>query len=73
MSPNLVGIAGIPEIAGPLVAGYGPMGLVGRFAGLGADELEAGVPGWAWMGVGVVVGVVAAYSLHDRLQAFIER
>jgi hypothetical protein len=49
------------------------MGIVGRLAGLGADELDAGVPGWAWLAVGAVAGAAAAYSLHDRLQAFIER
>lgn len=73
MSPNLVGIAGLPEMAGPIVQSHGPMGLVGRLAGLGADELDAGVPGWGWLGVGVVLGAVAAYSMHDRLQAFIGR
>ncbi len=49
----------------------GPLGMVGRLTGLGADELDAGIPGWAWLGIGVVVGGGLAYTLRDRIQKVI--
>ena len=49
----------------------GPLGMVGRLTGLGADELEAGIPGWAWLGIGVVAGAGLAYTLRDRIQKVI--
>jgi hypothetical protein len=61
------------EFAGPIMESGGPMALAGRAIGLGADELDAGVPGWAWLGVGVIIGAGAAYALHDRLEGFIKR
>jgi hypothetical protein len=39
-----------------------PLRVAGRLAGLGSDELEAGIPTWAWitiaLGAGVAVGVI---------------
>jgi hypothetical protein len=62
------------DVAGPILdESRGPMGLAGRAIGLGVDELDAGIPGWAWLGVGVIIGAGAAYALHDRLEAFIKR
>jgi len=49
----------------------GPMGIVGRIAGLGADEIDAGVPKWAWLGVGIVAGGIAMYFLRPRVEAFV--
>lgn len=49
----------------------GPLGVVGRTVGLGADEMDAGVPGWAWVGIGVVGGAIAMYFLRPRVEAFI--
>jgi hypothetical protein len=49
----------------------GPMGLVGRAVGLGADEIDAGIPGWAWLGIGVVAGGIAMYFLRPRVEAFV--
>lgn len=51
----------------------GPLGLAGRLVGLGSDELEAGIPSWALLGVGVGVGAVAMYFLKDRVQAFVDQ
>lgn len=50
----------------------GPMGIIGRLAGMGQDEVEAGVPGWAWFGIGLVAGAAVMYSLHDKAKAVIE-
>jgi len=49
----------------------GPMGIVGRVIGLGGDELDAGVPKWAWLGIGVVGGAIAMYFLRPRVEAFV--
>lgn len=46
----------------------GPLGMVTRLAGLGSDELDAGVPGWAWLGIGLVVGAGVAYTFRDKLE-----
>jgi hypothetical protein len=46
----------------------GPLGLVGRICGLGQDELESGIPGWAWFGMGVVAGGAAVYLMRDRIE-----
>jgi hypothetical protein len=62
------------EQAGPVVdSSGGPLGIVGRLCGLGEDELDVGVPGYGWFVVGVVVGAVGAFALHDRLRAFVKR
>ncbi len=54
---------------GRLVDNYGgPMGLAGKVIGLGADEIDAGVPGWAWFGVGVMLGGATAYMLRHKIE-----
>lgn len=45
----------------------GPMGLVGRVAGLGQDEMNARIPAWAWIGVGAIAGAAITYALKDRI------
>lgn len=73
MARELETAATVAGYAGPVLDGVGgPLGLVGRFAGLGGDELDAGVPGWAWFGVGVIVGAAAMYGLRPRVEAFLE-
>ncbi len=49
----------------------GPLGIVGRVIGMGGDELDAGVPKWAWLGLGVVAGGIAMYFLRPRVEAFV--
>lgn len=54
---------------GRLVDNYGgPVGLAGKIVGLGVDEIDAGVPGWAWFGVGLMVGGAASYMLRSRIE-----
>ena len=68
---SLRGAAQAAEILGPAMDGVGgPLGLVGRAVGMGPDEIDAGVPGWAWFGIGAVSGAIAMYFLHDRIAAF---
>jgi hypothetical protein len=40
-----------------------PIGLAGRLLGLSADEQRAGIPGYAWLGIGVGVGLLGGYFL----------
>ena len=49
----------------------GPLGMVARMAGLGSDELDAGIPGWAWLGIGLIVGGGVAYTFRNRLERVI--
>jgi len=81
MNTNLVAISGVPgqvqtatdmiRQSGPALDRLGgPLGLVGRVAGLGEPELRAGIPGWAWFGVGFMVGATAMFMTHDRVRKF---
>ena len=51
----------------------GPLGLIGRAVGMGGDELAAGVPKWAWFGIGIMAGAAGMYFVKDRVEAFIDR
>ncbi len=48
-----------------------PVKLAGRAIGLGDAEMQAGVPGWAWvllaLGAGAVVGIKYGPALTRRL------
>ena len=46
-----------------------PVRLVGRLAGLGSSELEAGVPTWAWIAVAFGTGVFVTYMYGNQLRA----
>jgi len=69
---NMRAAAAAADAIGPAVSRVGgPLGIVGRIAGLGADELESGVPKWAWLGIGLVAGGIAMYFLRPRVEAFV--
>lgn len=68
-----MGVAGADRVfAGlaPLYAmsGESPKGFVGRVAGLGAYELRAGVPAWAWVGVGFVAGATVVWVWGGKVK-----
>jgi hypothetical protein len=73
MNPQLIqqAVAMAPNAAGVIGSIGGPVGFVGRAFGLGPDELDAGIPGWAWFvigaGLGVVIGAVARPHLEKYL------
>jgi len=50
-----------------------PLRLAGRIAGLGSEELDAGVPTWAWVtvafGAGALVAVMCGGKIQDRIRA----
>lgn len=51
----------------------GPFGVVGRAAGLGQEELTAGVPPWAWVAVGAVAGLTVGYGMRKSIERIIGR
>ncbi len=44
-----------------------PMRLAGRLAGLGSNELDAGVPTWAWVTIAFGAGALAVVVFGDRI------
>lgn len=57
----------------PLLDRYGgPVGVLGKLVGLGQEEVEAGVPWWGWLGVGVFAGGIIAYSLRNKIEQIVE-
>ncbi len=44
-----------------------PLRLAGRLAGLGSDELDAGVPTWAWVTVAFGAGALVAVMCGDKI------
>jgi hypothetical protein len=46
----------------------GPLGLAGKIIGLGQDQIEEGVPGWALFTLGAMAGGVLVYKLHDKIR-----
>jgi hypothetical protein len=45
-----------------------PLRLVGRLAGLGSSELDAGVPTWAWVAIAFGAGATVSVLYSDRLR-----
>lgn len=45
-----------------------PHEVPGRLAGLGAAEQEAGVPKWAWLGIGVMVGIAGTVLFGEKIR-----
>jgi len=50
-------------------SGDTPIQMAGRLFGLGADQQRAGIPKWAWTGIGVVVGATLMWTYGDKLKA----
>ena len=79
LSRNIVAISGLSGAAqgaqlaeGVLDEMGGPMGRAGRLVGFGGDELDAGIPGWAWFAIGGAIGAVAMYFGRDHVARVIE-
>jgi hypothetical protein len=71
MNTNLVAISGadrLDQIEPVLNRFGGPKGLMGRMAGLGQAEIQAGIPGWAWFGVGVLAGGALVWLARDKVE-----
>lgn len=49
----------------------GPLGLAGKLVGLGRDELQAGIPGWAYFGLGCMAGGTVAFLLRGKLSRLV--
>jgi hypothetical protein len=66
-------MAAAPHVRGALDAIGGPRGLMGRAFGFGPDELEAGVPWWAWLLIGGAAGGVAVWFTREKIERLIEK
>lgn len=45
-----------------------PLQLAARLAGLGQAEMKAGIPKWAWAGVGLVTGATLVWMFGDEIK-----
>lgn len=54
-------------------SGQSPFALAGRLFGLGQDEMKAGVPKWAWAGVGLVLGATVIWVWGDEIKGWVKR
>jgi hypothetical protein len=54
-------------------AGDNPLRLIGRIAGLGDAQMDAGVPKWSWLGIGLVAGATVVWVWGDQAKAFLRR
>lgn len=62
------GAAAAAEAVGPVLDKLGgPKGVVGRAIGMGEAEVKAGIPPWAWFGVGLMVGAGAVWALRGKI------
>jgi hypothetical protein len=60
-----------PQAASAIGAIGGPVGFVGRVAGFGPDELDAGVPGWAWFVLGAGLGITAGLIARPHVEKWV--
>ena len=69
---NPLGVAAVQQV-GPLLGKYGgPVGLLGKALGLDPEEVEAGAPWWAWLGVGVIVGGVLTFAAREKIERIVK-
>lgn len=60
-----------PQAASAIGSIGGPVGFVGRTLGFGADEMEAGVPGWAWFVIGAGIGFAVGAAMRPELEKWL--
>jgi len=73
---EFVGNVGLADVqaawAGAQKIEANPLRFAARLTGLGSDELDAGVPTWAWVTVAFGAGALAAVlwggKIRDRVQ-----
>jgi hypothetical protein len=66
-------ITAAPHMRGAVNAMGGPKGMLGRAFGMGPDEMEVGVPWWAWLLIGGAAGGIAVWLTRERLERIAER
>lgn len=68
---EVIGNIGLSDVqkawAGAKRLDANPLRLVGRLAGLGSTELEAGVPTWAWVAVAFGTGAFVTWMYSDQI------
>lgn len=75
MDPDMLGqiAAGLIPVVADRTKGKSPVALAGRVLGMGEAEMKAGVPKWAWAGVGIVAGVTVMWVFGDKIKAVVGR
>lgn len=70
MNPQTIeqAVAFAPVAANAIGKIGGPVGFVGRAFGLGPEEIDAGIPGWAWLVIGAGAGFVAGALSRPYLE-----
>jgi hypothetical protein len=65
---NVASAAAAAEAVGPVLDKLGgPKGVIGRAIGMGQQEIQAGIPKWAWFGVGLMVGAGAMWACRGKI------
>lgn len=54
-------------------SGDTPVTFAGRLVGLGQLEQRAGVPKWAWLGIGTVAGATLMWVFRPTISEFLRR
>jgi hypothetical protein len=73
MDPESLGKAAAGLMPVLQKTGQSPLQIVGRVAGLGAYEMRAGIPKWAWAGIGIVTGITVMWMWGDKIKGFAKR
>jgi hypothetical protein len=66
-------VAAAPHLKNALDAIGGPKAIFGRFVGFGADEMDARVPGWAWVIIGAAAGGVAVWMGRNKIERLLDQ
>lgn len=70
---KLVGISGL-QSAHAFSNSVGGIDIVAkRLAGLGADEIDAGIPGWAYALIGLGAGAALTYVFRNKIEEVVGR
>lgn len=51
----------------------GPVAIAGRIVGLGQAEMDAGIPKWAWAGIGLILGASVMYVARPHIESALSR
>lgn len=61
--------AGLIPVVAERARGKNPFALAGRIVGMGDAEMKAGIPKWAWCGIGIVAGVSVMWAFGDKIKS----
>jgi hypothetical protein len=65
-------VAAAPYVKSAVDAIGGPKAILGRLLGFGQDEMDVGVPKWAWFVMGIAAGGVAVWQFRYEIDTFLD-